>query len=107
MTFKTYIHTVEVDWVVYPWLMPAVRYEWIQPDYSYTADSVFAKPSENPVTTKNFERLSFDVAILLRANVKLVAGAHFSHRRSAAIRLTLEGPIQDRGLISHFKARKR
>ena len=77
-TFKTYIHTVEVDWVVYPWLMPAVRYEWIQPDYSYTADSVFAKPSENPVTTKNFERLSFDVAILLRANVKLVAGAHFS-----------------------------
>lgn len=77
-TFKTYIYTVEVDWVVYPWLIPAVRYEWIQPDYSYTASSAFAKPSENPVTTKNFERLSFDVAMLLRANVKLVAGAHFS-----------------------------
>jgi len=76
--FKTYIYTVEVDWVVYPWLIPAVRYEWIQPDYSYTASSAFAKTSENPVTTKNFERLSFDVAMLLRANVKLVAGTHFS-----------------------------
>ena len=40
--------------------------------------SPYAKPNENPVTTKNFERLSFDVAILLRANVKLVAGTHFS-----------------------------
>lgn len=76
--FKTHIHTIEVDWVVYPWLMPAVRYEWIQPDYSYTEFSTYAKPNENPVTSKNFERLCFDVAILLRANVKLVAGTHFS-----------------------------
>ena len=77
-TFKSYIYTVEVDWVVYPWLMPAIRYEWIQPDYSYTSSSSYAKPSENPVTTKNFERLSFDVAMLLRANVKLVTGVQFS-----------------------------
>src|SRR3989304_3924112 len=42
-TFKTYIHTVEVDWVVYPWLMPAVRYEWIQPDYSLTKIDTNAK----------------------------------------------------------------
>ena len=64
--------------MVYPWLMPAIRYEWIQPDYSYTSSSSYAKPSENPVTTKNFERLSFDVAMLLRANVKLVTGVQFS-----------------------------
>ena len=42
-TFKTYIHTVEVDWVVYPWLIPAVRYEWIQPDYSYTGSIALRK----------------------------------------------------------------
>ncbi len=76
--FKTYIYTAEIDWVAYPWFMPAVRYEWIQPDYSFTANSSFAKASENPVTTKDFERLSFDVITLLRANVKLVTGAHFS-----------------------------
>jgi hypothetical protein len=76
--FKTYIYTAEVDWVAYPWLMPAVRYEWIQPDYSYTASSSYAKDSENPVTSQRFERLSMDVIVLLRANIKLVAGAHFS-----------------------------
>ncbi|MBI2559681.1 MAG: hypothetical protein HYW14_00915 [Planctomycetes bacterium] len=76
--FKTYIYMAEVDWVVYPWLIPAVRYEWIQPDYSYTASSLYVKPSENPVTTKNFERLTFDVTILLAANIKLLAGGHFS-----------------------------
>lgn len=76
--FKTYIYTAEVDWVAYPWLMPAVRYEWIQPDYRYTAESSYAKDSENPVTTQHFERLSFDIIMLLRANVKLVAGGHFS-----------------------------
>jgi len=75
-TFKTYIHTVEVDWVVFPWLMPAVRYEWIQPDYSLTKIDTNAKGEK--VTTKNFERLSIEVVTLLRANVKLVAGAHFS-----------------------------
>lgn len=76
--FKTYIYMAEIDWVAYPWLIPAVRYEWIQPEYSYTATSPFAKSSENPVTTKNFERLTFDVAILLAANIKLLAGSHFS-----------------------------
>ena len=91
--------------MVYPWLMPAVRYEWIQPDYSYTGRLGFCKAEENPVTTKNFEWLSFDVAILLRANVGSRCWRPFLHRRAAAIRLTLREQFRI-GLAIAFKARK-
>lgn len=76
--FKTYIYTAEVDYVIYPWLMPAVRYEWIQPDYSFTSFSEFSGDKDKNVTSKNFERLTFDVAILAAANIKLLVGTHFS-----------------------------
>lgn len=80
--FKTYIYTAEIDWVIYPWLMPAVRYEWIQPDYAFTTFSVFQDDNKDGsgefVTSQRFERLTFDVAILAAANIKLLVGTHFS-----------------------------
>ncbi|MGR3310401.1 MAG: hypothetical protein ACUZ77_06455 [Candidatus Brocadiales bacterium] len=77
--FKTVIYTAEIDYVIYPWLMPAVRYEWIQPDYSFTGASPFSNADEGLlVTTKRWERLSLDVAILAAANIKFVAGYQVS-----------------------------
>jgi hypothetical protein len=76
--FKTTIYMAEVDYVAYPWLIPAVRYEWIRPDYAYTMTSVYAADDDNPVTTEDWELLTFELAILARANVKLLAGAVFT-----------------------------
>jgi hypothetical protein len=77
-TFKTVIYTAEIDYVIFPWLMPAVRYEWIQPDYSVTATSAFAPDRDNPIKTGDREMLTFDVAILAAANIKILAGGTFS-----------------------------
>lgn len=77
-TFKTAIYTAEIDYVIFPWLMPAVRYEWIQPDYSLTGNSPFAVDRDNPTTTADWELLTFDVAILAAANIKFLAGGAFS-----------------------------
>lgn len=75
-TFKTNIYTAEIDYVIFPWLVPAVRYEWIRPDYSFTMPSIY-EGGEN-VTTKDWELLTFDVAILAAANIKILAGGVFS-----------------------------
>ena len=40
--------------------------------------SVYAADDANPVTTQDWELLTFELAILARANVKLLAGAVFS-----------------------------
>ncbi len=74
-TFKTTIYTAELNYVVFPWLVPAVRYEWIRPDYGFTMNSVYEGES---VTTKDWEMLTFDVAILAAANIKFLVGGAFS-----------------------------
>ena len=77
-TFETAIYTAELDYVIFPWLMPAVRYEWIQPKYSVTGNSSFAPDRDNPTTSGDREMLTFDVAILAAVNIKLLAGGTFS-----------------------------
>ena len=76
--FKTTIYTAEVDYVVFPWLVPAMRYEWIRPDYGYTARSNYADEDDNIITTENWEMLTFDMAILAAANIKILTGASFT-----------------------------
>lgn len=76
--FKTTIYTVEIDYVVFPWLIPAVRYEWIRPDYRYTSPFQPFERQGEFATTDNWELLTFDVAILAAANIKFLAGGAFS-----------------------------
>ena len=75
-TFRTAIYTAEIDYVIFPWLVPAVRYEWIRPDYGVTMPSVYE--GGESVTTQDWEMLTFDVAILAAANIKFLAGGAFS-----------------------------
>jgi hypothetical protein len=63
--FYVDIYTAEVQYVAYPWLIPSFRFEKVNPDYDVRDLSTF-------------ERYSFDVAILARANMKFLAGASFS-----------------------------
>jgi hypothetical protein len=63
--FYVDIYTAEVQYVALPWLIPAFRFEKINPDYDVG-------------DIKTFERYSFDVSILARANVKFLAGGSFS-----------------------------
>ncbi|ODS34808.1 MAG: hypothetical protein SCARUB_00068 [Candidatus Scalindua rubra] len=63
--FDVEIYTTEVQYVANPWLVPSFRFEKINPDYDVR-------------DLNTFERYSFDVAILARANIKFLAGATFS-----------------------------
>lgn len=63
--FYVDIYTAEVQYVAYPWLVPAFRFEKVNPDYDVR-------------DLKTFERYSFDVSILARANMKFLAGGSFS-----------------------------
>jgi hypothetical protein len=63
--FYVDIYTAEVQYVAYPWLVPSFRFEKVNPDYDVR-------------DLKTFERYSFDVAILARANMKFLVGASFS-----------------------------
>lgn len=63
--FYVNIYTAELQYVALPWLVPAVRFEKIDPDYDVRDLSTF-------------ERYSFDIAILARANVKFLVGGSFS-----------------------------
>jgi hypothetical protein len=53
--FKYNAWFVEGDYVFYPWLMGAVRYEWLEPSDRRRPD---------------FERITANVTVLVRANVK-------------------------------------
>ena len=63
--FYVNIYTAEVQYVVYPWLIPSVRFEKVNPDYDVR-------------DLETFERYSFDIAILARANMKFLVGGSFS-----------------------------
>ncbi len=63
--FYVDIYTAEVQYVAYPWLVPAFRFEKVNPDFDVR-------------DLNTFERYSFDVSILARANMKFLVGASFS-----------------------------
>ncbi len=63
--FYVDIYTAEIQYVALPWLIPSYRFENVNPDYDVRS-------------VKSFNRHSFDLAILARANMKFLAGATFS-----------------------------
>ncbi len=63
--FDVDIYTAEVQYVALPWLIPSYRFENVNPSYDVR-------------DLKSFNRHSFDLAILARANMKFLAGASFS-----------------------------
>jgi hypothetical protein len=65
--FEVDIYTAEVQYVALPWLIPSYRLENVNP--SFDARDV-----------KSFNRHSFDIAILARANMKLLVGGSFTAR---------------------------
>jgi len=65
--FETDIYTAEVQYVLFPWLIPSYRLENVNP--SFDARDV-----------KSFNRHSFDIAILARANMKVLIGGSFTER---------------------------
>jgi hypothetical protein len=65
--FEVDIYTAEVQYVALPWLIPSYRLENVNP--SYDARDV-----------KSFNRHSFDLAILARANMKILVGGSFTAR---------------------------
>ncbi|MBT7590257.1 MAG: hypothetical protein HN561_04230 [Candidatus Scalindua sp.] len=65
-SFHTSIYTAELQCVVLPWLIPAVRVENVNPDYDVRDIGSFTK-------------YSFDTTVVTRANFKIFAGAHWSN----------------------------
>ena len=63
--FDADLYTAELRWVAIPWLIPAVRFENINP--SYDARDI-----------DSFNRYSTDLTVLIRANVKFIIGAAFT-----------------------------
>ena len=70
--FDVDIYTAEVQWVALPWLIPSYRLENVNP--SYDARDV-----------KSFNRHSFDIAILARANMKILVGGSFTARPDSRV----------------------
>ncbi|HHT9136374.1 MAG TPA: hypothetical protein ACFYEK_03925 [Candidatus Wunengus sp. YC60] len=63
--FDADLYTAELRWVALPWVIPAVRFENMNP--SYDAGDI-----------DSFNRYSTDITVLIRANVKFVIGAAFT-----------------------------
>ncbi len=63
--FYVDIYTGEIQYVALPWFVPSYRFENVNPDYDVRS-------------VKSFNRHSFDISILARANMKFLAGASFS-----------------------------
>ncbi|MBU6391296.1 MAG: hypothetical protein KGJ87_08600 [Planctomycetota bacterium] len=63
--FNADLYTAELRWVALPWVIPAVRFENMNP--AYDAGDI-----------KSFNRYSSDITVLIRANVKFVIGAAFT-----------------------------
>jgi hypothetical protein len=68
--FYVDIYTAEVQYVLFPWLIPSYRFENVNPSYDVR-------------DVKSFNRHSFDVAILARANMKFLVGGSFSSHPDA------------------------
>lgn len=64
-TFNVNIYTAEVDYVALPWLVPAFRWEYVDPNYDV-------------MDTDAFHRYSFDLSVMLRANTKVLLGGSWS-----------------------------
>ena len=69
-SFHTSIYTAELQCVVLPWLIPAVRVENVNPDYDVRDIGSFTK-------------YSFDTTVVARANFKVLAGAHWTNYADA------------------------
>jgi hypothetical protein len=67
--FDADLYTAELRYVALPWVIPAVRFENMNP--SYDAGDI-----------RSFNRYSGDITVLIRANVKCVVGAAFSDGRA-------------------------
>ncbi len=63
--FDAALYTAELRWVALPWIIPAVRFENMNP--SYDAGDI-----------DSFNTYSTDITVLIRANVKFVVGAAFA-----------------------------
>ncbi len=63
--FDADLYTAELRWVALPWIIPAVRFENMNP--SYDAGDI-----------DSFNRYSTDITVLIRANIKFVVGAAFA-----------------------------
>lgn len=60
--FDADLYTAELRWVALPWIVPAVRFENMNPNY-------------DAGDLDSFNRYSADITVLLRANVKFLVGA--------------------------------
>lgn len=60
--FDASLYTAELRWVALPWVIPAVRFENMNPSYDVG-------------DLESFNRYSADITMLLRANVKFLVGA--------------------------------
>ena len=63
--FDADLYTAELRWVALPWIVPAVRFENMNP--SYDVDDI-----------NSFNTLSANITVLIRANVKFTVGAAFA-----------------------------
>ncbi len=67
--FDADLYTVELRWVALSWIVPAVRFENMNP--SYDAGDIHS-----------FNRYSGDINVLIRANVKFAVGAAFTEENT-------------------------
>ncbi|MBM4065083.1 MAG: hypothetical protein FJ266_05495 [Planctomycetes bacterium] len=63
--FDADLYTAELRWVALPWIIPAARFENMNPGY-------------DAGDLDSFNRYSADINVILRANIKLLVGAAFA-----------------------------
>ena len=70
--FDADLYTAELRWVALPWIVPAVRFENMNPSYSVG-------------DIDSFSAYSTDITVVIRANVKFVIGAAFADGNAPAM----------------------
>ncbi len=69
--FDADLYTAELRWVALPWIVPAVRFENMNPSYDVG-------------DIDSFNTYSADITVLIRANVKFTVGAAFADGNAPA-----------------------
>ena len=69
--FDADLYTAELRWVALPWIVPAVRFENMNPSYDVG-------------DIDSFSAYSADITVLIRANVKFTVGAAFADGNAPA-----------------------
>lgn len=69
--FDAALYTAELRWVALPWIIPAVRFENMNPSYDVG-------------DIDSFNTYSTDITVLIRANVKFTVGAAFADGNAPA-----------------------